>query len=69
MATSKSFECDLPDLTEDQLAKLYEWGKSSCEAFDVRMNAEDMSMVLFARREKSGIARYFQRLLRTNLLN
>ena len=38
MATSHKFEADLPELTEAQLEKLYGWGKSSCEAFDVRMN-------------------------------
>ena len=68
MATSKSFEVDLFELTDGQLEKLYAWGKSSCEAFDVRMNG-DMTMVLLATRKKSGSVRDHMRLLRTNLLN
>ena len=56
MATSHKFEADLPELTEAQLEKLYGWGKSSCEAFDVRMNG-DMSMVLIATRKKQDSAR------------
>ena len=68
MAASKSFEADLPELTEEQLMKLYTWGQSSCEAFDVRMH-EDMSMVLIATRKKQDSVRGHMRLLRTNLLN
>ena len=68
MATSHKFEADLPELTEAQLEKLYGWGKSSCEAFDVRMNG-DMSMVLIATRKKQDSVRGHMRLLRTNLLN
>ena len=68
MTTSKSFEADLPELTEAQLEKLYAWGKSSCEAFDVRMNG-DMTMVLLATRKKPGSVRDHMRLLRTNLIN
>ena len=68
METSKSFEADLPELTEGQLEKLYAWGKSSCEAFDLRMNG-DMSMVLIATRKKQDSVRSHMRLLRTNLLN
>ena len=68
MTTSKSFEADLPELTEDQLTKLYAWGQSSCEHFDVRMKP-DMSMALLATRKKSGSVRDHMRLLRTNLIN
>ena len=68
MATSKSFEADLPDMTEEQLSKLYLWGKSSCEAFDARMN-RDMTMIIVATRKKAGTVRDHMRLLRTNLLN
>ena len=68
MATSKSFEADLPDLTEAQHEKLFAWGQSSCEAFDVRMHG-DMTMVLLATRKKSGSVRDHMRLLRTNLIN
>ena len=68
MAASKSFEADLPELTEEQLMKLYTWGQSSCEAFDVRMH-EDMTMVLLATRKKPGSVRDHMRLLRTNLIN
>ena len=68
MATSKYFEADLPELTPEQLTKLYTWGQTSCEPFDVRMN-QDMSMTLTATRRKSDHARGHQRLLRTNLVN
>ena len=68
MATSHHFEPDLPELTEAQLETLYAWGKSSCEAFDVRMNG-DMSMMLIATRKKQDSVRCHMRLLRTNLLN
>ena len=68
MATFYHFEADLRELTESQLEKLYGWGKSSCEAFDVRMNG-DMSMVLIATRKKQDSVRSHMRLLRTNLLN
>ena len=68
MATSKSFEADLPGLTEGQLEKLYAWGQSSCEHLDVRMRP-DMSMVLTATRKKAGNVRDHMRLLRTNLIN
>ena len=68
MATSKSFEADLPEMTEEQLSKLYLWGQSSCEAFDARMN-RDMTMIIVATRKKTGTVRDHMRLLRTNLLN
>ena len=68
MATSKSFEADLPELTPEQLTKLYAWGQSSCEHLDVRMKP-DMTMVLLATRKKPGSARDHMRLLRTNLVN
>ena len=68
MATSKSFEAELPELTEDQLTRLYTWGQSSCEHLDVRMRP-DMSMVLTATRKKQDSVRGHMRLLRTNLLN
>ena len=68
MATTKGFEADLPELTEGHLEKLHAWGKSSCEAFDVRMNG-DMTMVLLATRKKPGSVRDHMRLLRTNLIN
>ena len=68
MATSHHFEADIPELSESQLEKLYAWGKSSCEKFDVRMNG-DMSMVLIATRKKQDSVRGHMRLLRTNLLD
>ena len=68
MATSKTFEADLPELTDDQLTKLYAWGQSSCEHMDFRMKP-DMSMVLIATRKKEDSVRGHMRLLRTNLLN
>ena len=68
MATSHSFEADLPELNPEQLARLYTWGQSSCNTFDLRMNA-DMTMTLSATRKKVDSARGHQRLLRTNLVN
>ena len=68
MATSNSFEADLPELTPEQLTKLYAWGHSSCDHWDLRMNP-DMSMVLLATRKKQDNVRGHMRLLRTNLIN
>ena len=68
MTTSKRFEADLPDMTEEQLSKLYLWGKSSCEHMDFRIKP-DMSIVLIATRKKQDSVRGHMRLLRTNLLN
>ena len=68
MATRNRCEADLPELTTEQLAKLYVWGQASCEHFDVRMNG-DGTMALDARRKRPDTARGHMRLLRTNLIN
>ena len=68
MATSNTFEADLPELSPEQLSKLYTWGQTSCDTFDLRMNS-DMTMVLSAKRKKTDTARGHMRLLRTNLVN
>ena len=65
--TSKAFVADLPDLTAEQLGKLYTWGESSCEQFDVRRQSSNL--VLVAIRKKHGTVRDHMRLLRTNLIN
>ena len=67
-SSSKAFVADLPDLSEEQLEKLYAWGNSSCERFDLHLQ-EGGSMTLVAVRKKSGSARDHMRLLRTNLLH
>ena len=67
-SSSKAFVADLPDLSEEQLEKLYAWGNSSCERFDLHLQ-EGGSMTLVAVRKKSGSARDHMRLLRTNLQN
>ena len=66
--TSKAFVADLPEMSEEQLEKLYCWGQSSCEQFDIHMQGEG-AMTLVAVRKKSGTARDHMRLLRTNLQN
>ena len=68
MATSNTFEAALPELSSEQLSKLYTWGQTSCDTFDLRMNS-DMTMVLSATRKKTDTARGHMRLLRTNLVN
>lgn len=68
MARSFSFVADLPTLNDEQLEKLYAWGKSSCENFDVHLKG-DASMTLVAKRKKDGDVRAHQRLLRTNLVH
>ena len=65
--SSKAFVADLPDMSEEQLAKLYAWGQS-CEQFDVHMQ-DGGAMTLVAVRKKCGTARDHMRLLRTNLQN
>ena len=66
---STSFTADLPDdMTGEQFEKLYAWGKSCCEHFDVRRQ-EDGTMLLDVVRKKSGTTRDHMRLLKTNLKN
>ena len=64
---SESFVADLPLLSDEALAKLYTWGKSTCVRFDVHMNKD--GLILVAQRKKSGTCRDHMRLLRTNLQN
>ena len=64
---SHCFVADLPLLEDEQLGKLYTWGKSTCLNFDVHMKED--GLVLVAKRKKEGTARDHMRLLRTNLQN
>ncbi len=69
MAKACAFVADLPeDMSTDALERLYAWGKSSCENFDVHMNPTG-SMTLVVVRKKPGTARDHQRNLRTLLQN
>ena len=68
MARSNAFAADLPALSEEQLEKLYVWGRGSCDKFDVHLHS-DTTMTLTAVRKKDGTARDHQRLIRTNLIN
>ena len=67
MATSASFVADLPPMDADQLAKMYTWGKTSCNRFDVHMKQDGFTLVV--ERKKAGNVREHQRVLRTNLKN
>ena len=67
MATSTSFVADLPPMDADQLAKMYTWGKTSCNRFDVHMKQDGFTLVV--ERKKAGTVREHQRMLRTNLKN
>ena len=67
MATSASFVADLPPMDADQLAKMYTWGKTSCNRFDVHMEQDGFTLVV--ERKKAGTVREHQRMLRTNLKN
>ena len=64
---SRAFICDLPDISEDVLAKIYTWGKNQCERFDVHKIPEG-GYQLIAIRKKASSLRQTQRLMRTNLL-
>ena len=67
MAKSSALVADLPDdMSPEALERLYAWGKSSCEEFDVHMNANG-TMALVVVRKKPGTARDHQRNLRTLL--
>ena len=69
MAKSCAFVADLPEaMSVDALERLYAWGKSSCEKFDVHMH-ENGTMALVVVRKKPGTARDHQRNLRTLLQN
>ena len=67
--SSKAFVADLPEMSVEQLEKLYSWGQSSCERSDIHMRGGGGAMTLVAVRKKSGTARDHMRLLRTNLQN
>ena len=64
MATSDTFEADLPELSPEQLSKLYTWGQTSCDTFDLRMNS-NMTTVLSATRNKTDSARGHMRMIGT----
>ena len=66
--SGKAFVADLPEMSEEQLEKIYVWGNSSCDQFDLHLQ-EGGGMTLVAVRKKSGSARDHMRLLRTNLQN
>ena len=69
MAKSCAFVADLPEaMSAEALERLYAWGKSSCETFDVHMD-ENGTMALVVVRKKPGTARDHQRNLRTLLQN
>ena len=69
MAKSCAFVADLPEaMSAEALERLYAWGKSSCEKFDVHMY-ENGTMALVVVRKKPGTARDHQRNLRTLLQN
>ena len=69
MAKSCAFIADLPEaMSAETLERLYAWGKSSCEKFDVHMH-ENGTMALVVVRKKPGTARDHQRNLRTLLQN
>ena len=67
MATSDTFEADLPELSPEKLSKLYTWGQTSCDGFDVRMH-KGMTMTPRATRKKPDTTRGHMRLLRTHLV-
>ena len=67
MASSERFVADLPPMDEEQLAKLYTWGKNACNRFDVHMKQDGFTLVV--ERKKAGSVREHQRMLRTNLKN
>ena len=52
MARSNAFAADLPSLSEEQLEKLYVWGTSCCDKFDVRMNCDGTMTVVALRKKK-----------------
>ena len=65
MAKSSAFVADLPDdISAEALERLYAWGKSSCEKFDVHMN-ENGTMAPVVVSKKLRTARDHQRNLLT----
>ncbi len=66
--TSTAFEAVLPEsITDEQLAKVYTWGRETCTKSDVFMRGGRTH--LLAVRKEPKTARDFQRLLRTNFHN
>ena len=67
--SSPAFVAELPEeVSVEALERLYAWGKTHCEQFDLRMNANG-SMTVVVVRKKPGTARDRQRNLRTLLTN
>ncbi len=69
MALSAYFAVHLPNtLSDEQLLKVYTWGKENCLRSNMVMNA-DGSYILIAQKEEAKDLRSRQRLMLTNLRN
>ncbi len=69
MALSAYFAVHLPStLSDEQLLKVYTWGKENCLRSNMVMNA-DGSYILIAQKEEAKDLRSRQRLMLTNLRN
>eukprot|EP00969_Alexandrium_andersonii_P093250 4117629-Alexandrium_andersonii.AAC.2 len=68
MERSTAFYALLPGtLSDEQVARLEQWGARSCEGY--RVTREGAHVRLVAVRERAATVRELQRLLRTNLRN
>ena len=66
MAASAYFSVVLPgDITEEQLVKVYEWGKQNC--LRSTLIQQDDGYIILARRSEEKDLRSRQRLMLTNL--
>ena len=54
--TSKAFVADLPDMSEEQMEKLYAWGQSSCLCHGARLSRRSgqVSAVVYWLRRCAG---------------
>ena len=69
--TVAAFVADIPDVTCEQLAKLYAWTQSKFKESKINMNADRASYTLCAvcLDGSSKTVRQWQSLIRTNLIN
>ena len=66
MTLSAYFAVQLPDLTDEQLVKVYTWGKETCVQSNLVMKKEG-GFLLIAQKEEARDLRSRQRLMATNL--
>ncbi len=70
MTPVRAFVADIPDVTPEQLAKLYAWTQSKFKESNINMNADSSyALCALCPDGSSKTVRQWQSLIRTNLIN